>query len=173
MPANELGGKHGRAQALIRKIEQDCLRLIQCLNEMKMAAAGGHNGHGTQSLRKIADLTGLSKDEVNRYLSPTVREIYNYDRLVHVRGRNRPLYNYLIVSGPPKVDEGQWAGIQCNTSKFPVFQAVAMKYGYEVKYVGRPGQLVDLTFRGIQEISLERIGKYFTTQEPVLEVDRY
>ncbi|HVL88316.1 MAG TPA: hypothetical protein VM681_10005 [Candidatus Thermoplasmatota archaeon] len=159
--------------AAIQKVETDCLKLIRALSDLKVEADGGHNGDGTQSLRRIAELTGLSKDEVNRYLSPTVRETYSYDRLVHVRGRNRPLYNWLIVSGPPKVDEGKWAGIQCNTSKHAIFRAVALRFGYEVKYVGRPGQIVDIVFRGIQAVSSERVGKFFSTQEPILEIDRY
>lgn len=147
----------------LEKIERDCLKLIDCIGEMKRNAE-------KQSLRSIADRTGLSKDEVNRYLNPEVRELYRYPRLLSVRSNNRRLYNYLIVSGPPKVEEGQWQGILANTSKFPIFAAVAAKFGYAVRFLGDSGVIVDLEYRGIEHIGVERIGKAFSQQEPVLDL---
>jgi hypothetical protein len=149
-----------------QKIEQDCLKLIQAVQDLKKQG-------GEQSLRIIAAQTGMSKDEVNRYLSPTVRELYDYDRLMHVRRRNRPLYNWLIVSGPPRVDEGKWAGIMANTSKYGLFQAVALKYGYVVKHLGQRGQIIDVEYHGIENVSPERAGKVWRQQEAVLGMDEF
>jgi hypothetical protein len=148
------------------KIEQDCLKLIQAVNELKQEG-------GEQSLRILAERTGMSKDEVNRYLSPTVRELYDYERLMHVRRRNRPLYNWLIVSGPPKVDAGKWAGILANTSKWGLFQAVALKYGWVVRHLGQRGALIDLEYHGIENVSTERLGKVFRSQEAVMAIDDF
>lgn len=154
-----------RAQAnpAIEKLERDVLRLIDALNEMGKAGE-------KQTLRAIAEKSGLSKDEVNRYLNPQVNEVYNYDRLVGVRGRNRPLYNHLIVSGPPHVVEAKWAGISANTSKYVLFKAVAQRYGYEVRYLGASGQIIDLEYRGIENMGFDRLGKVFSAQEPVLHL---
>jgi len=147
----------------LEKLERDVLRLIETINDM-------HKAGEKQTLRSIAEKSGLSKDEVNRYLNPQVNEVYNYDRLLGVRGRNRPLYNHLIVSGPPQVVEAKWAGINANTSKFVLFRAVANRYGYEVKFLGAPGEIVDLEYRGIEAITPERMGKAFATQEPILHL---
>lgn len=152
-----------QANPAIEKLERDVLRLIDALNEMGKAGE-------KQTLRAIAEKSGLSKDEVNRYLNPQVNEVYNYDRLVGVRGRNRPLYNHLIVSGPPHVVEQRWAGINANTSKYVLFKAVAQRYGYEVRYLGASGQIVDLEYRGIENTSFDRLGKVFSAQEPVLHL---
>lgn len=156
-------GNAPRANPAVEKLERDVLRLIDALNEMTSAGE-------KQTLRSIAARSGLSKDEVNRYLNPRVNEVYNYDRLVGVRGRNRPLYNHLIVSGPPHVVEQRWAGINANTSKFVLFKAVAQRYGYEVRFLGTAGQIVDLEYRGIEAITSDRMGKAFSTQEPVLHL---
>ncbi len=154
-----------RASPALEKLERDVLRLIEALNEI------GKTGE-SQTLRLVADRSGLSKDEVNRYLNPQVNELYNYDRLMHVRSRNRPLYNHLIVSGPPKLGEnGKWTGIDANTSKFPLFRAVAHRYGYEVRFLGARGQIVDLEYRGIEQVSLDRLGKVFASQEPILHLE--
>ena len=152
-----------QANPAIEKLERDVLRLIDALNEMGKAGE-------KQTLRAIAERSGLSKDEVNRYLNPQVNEVYNYERLVGVRGRNRPLYNHLIVSGPPHVVEAKWAGISANTSKYVLFKAVAQRYGYEVRYLGASGQIIDLEYRGIENTSIDRLGKVFSTQEPVLHL---
>lgn len=171
-----------RANPALEKLERDVLRLIDALNEMVKSGE-------KQTLRAIAEKSGLSKDEVNRYLNPQVNEVYNYDRLLGVRGRNRPLYNHLIVSGPPVVqadtseasggeDGGQgprvvkqkWAGINANTSKFVLFKAVAQRFGYEVRFLGASGQIVDLEYRGIENTALDRMGKAFSTQEPVMHL---
>lgn len=151
------------ANPAIEKLERDVLRLIDALNEMGKAGE-------KQTLRAIAERSGLSKDEVNRYLNPQVNEVYNYDRLLGVRGRNRPLYNHLIVSGPPVVQEERWAGINANTSKYVLFKAVAQRYGYEVRYLGASGQIIDLEYRGIEATTLDRLGKVYSTQEPVLHL---
>ncbi len=157
--------KAPRANPLIEKLENDSLKLIDVLKGM-------HQGKENQSLRAIADRTGLSKDEVNRYLNPQVRELYNLDRLVHVRTRNRPLYNHLIVSGPPSVgNDGKWDGIVANTSKFPLFHAVAQRYGWDVKFIGDRGLIVDMEYRGIEELAADRMGKVFQRQEPILHLD--
>jgi hypothetical protein len=148
------------------KVERDCLKLIQAVNELKQ--------EGTeQSLRVIAARTGMSKDEVNRYLSPVVRELYDYERLMHVRRRNRPLYHWLIVSGPPKVEEGRWAGIMANTSKHGLFQAVCLKYGYVAKHLGQRGTIVEIEYRGIENVSQERLGKVFSSQEAIMAMDDF
>lgn len=151
---------------VLERIERDCLKLIDCLQEFRRE-------RGEQSLRRIAERTGMSKDEVNRYLTPQVSEMYNFERLMHVRTNNRPLYNWLIVSGPPTLEAGQWAGIMANTSKFGIFRAVAMKYGYEVRHIGERGQIVDLVYRGIHTVSTERAGKVFSSQEPILQFERF
>lgn len=151
----------------LEKLERDCIKLIDALSEME------RNGE-EQSLRSIAARTGLSKDEVNRYLNPTVQELYNYERLLHVRRRNRPLYNHLIVSGPPRVgDDGKWNGIDANTSKFVLFKAVAHRFGWDVRYLGARGHIVGLEYRGIENMMDERMGKVFATQEPVMRVDEF
>lgn len=152
-----------RANPALEKLERDVLRLIETLTEM------GRSGE-KQTLRAIAERSGLSKDEVNRYLNPRVNEVYNLERLLGVRGRNRPLYNHLIVSGPPQVVEAKWAGINANTSKFVLFKAVANRFGYEVRFLGASGQIVDLEYRGIEAMQPERMGKAFATQEPVLHL---
>jgi len=154
----------GTKVLLQEKIERDCLKLIQTVQELK--AEGGE-----QSLRIIADRSGISKDEVNRYLSPTVRELYDFERLLHVRKRNRPLYNWLIISGPPKVEDGKWAGIMANTSKFTLFQAVCLKYGFVARHLGERGAIIALEYRGIETTSPERVGKGFAAQEAVLYMD--
>ncbi|MGQ0535221.1 MAG: hypothetical protein ACT4PT_04025 [Methanobacteriota archaeon] len=154
------------ARQKLAKIERDCLKLIDCVGEMQKNGA-------KQTLRGIAEVTGLSKDEVNRYLNPEVRELYTLPRLLHVRGANRRLYNYLIVSGPPKVEEGQWQGILANTSKFAIFAAVAAKYGWLVKHTGHGGEIVSMEYRGIGNVSTERLGKAFSYQEPVIEIDQF
>ncbi|HWG90286.1 MAG TPA: hypothetical protein VNZ52_05485 [Candidatus Thermoplasmatota archaeon] len=149
------------------KIERDCIKLIDAISELKRLDE-------KQTLRGIAELSGLSKDEVNRYLNPQVNELYNLDRLLVVRGRNRPLYNWLIVSGPPrKGDDGKWAGIMANTSKHTVFKAVAQRFGYEVKFIGDRGLIVDLEYRGIQNVALARMGKTWASQEPVVSLDEF
>jgi transcriptional regulator with XRE-family HTH domain len=148
----------------LEKLERDCIRLIDAIAELRREGA-------KQTLRGIAERAGMSKDEVNRYLNPRVNELYNLDRLVRVRGSNRPLYNYLIVSGPPRVEEGQWVGIETNTSKFVLFRAVAQRLGYDVKYVGDRGTIVDLVYQGIERMTVERMGKVFATQEPILHLD--
>lgn len=147
----------------IEKLERDVLRLVETLNEMGKAGE-------KQTLRAIAEKSGLSKDEVNRYLNPQVNEVYNYERLVATRGRNRPLYNHLIVSGPPVVVEAKWSGINTNTSKFVLFKAVAQRFGYEVRFLGAPGEIVDLEYRGIEALTPERMGKAFSTQEPTMHL---
>jgi hypothetical protein len=152
-----------RANPALEKLERDVLRLIETINEMGKAGE-------KQTLRAIAEKSGMSKDEVNRYLNPQVNEVYNFDRLVGVRGRNRPLYNHLIASGPPHVIEARWAGISANTSKFVLFKAVAQRFGYEVRFLGASGQIVDLEYRGIENIASDRMGKAFATQEPVLHL---
>jgi hypothetical protein len=152
-----------RANPALEKLERDVLRLLDALNEMTKAGE-------KQTLRAIAEKSGLSKDEVNRYLNPKVNEVYNFERLVGVRGRNRPLYNHLITSGPPHVLESKWAGINANTSKFVLFKAVAQRFGYEVKFLGAAGQIVDLEYRGIEATASDRMGKAFSTQEPVLHL---
>lgn len=172
------GSDAPRANPAIEKLERDVLRLIDALNEMGKAGE-------KQTLRAIAEKSGLSKDEVNRYLNPQVNEVYNYERLLGVRGRNRPLYNHLLVSGPPHVVaeptgdvvDGQppvlrhkWAGINANTSKFVLFKAVAQRFGYEVKFLGASGQIVDLEYRGIEATAADRMGKVFSTQEPVMHL---
>lgn len=151
------------ANPALEKLERDVLRLIETINEM-------HKAGEKQTLRAIAEKSGLSKDEVNRYLNPQVNEVYNYERLVATRGRNRPLYNHLIVSGPPHVVEAKWSGINANTSKFVLFRAVAQRYGYEVRFLGAPGEIVDLEYRGIEAITPERMGKAFSTQEPTMHL---
>lgn len=148
------------------KVERDCLKLIQAVQELKTEG-------GEQSLRIIAAKTGMSKDEVNRYLSPTVRELYDYERLMHVRRRNRALYNWLIISGPPKVEGDRWAGILANTSKHGLFQAVALKYGFVVRHLGKRGHIVDIEYHGIENVSTERIGKVFSSQEAILAMDDF
>ncbi|MHB8606232.1 MAG: hypothetical protein ACYDCK_13360 [Thermoplasmatota archaeon] len=150
----------------LEKLERDCIKLIDAVSEMRREGE-------PQTLRAIAEKSGLSKDEVNRYLNPRVNELYNLDRLLHVRGRNRPLYNYLIISGPPQVENGLWAGILTNTSKFPLFQAVAQRFGWEVKFLGARGTIVDLEYRGIQNVAPDRMGKSFRTQEPILFLDEF
>ncbi|MHB8586788.1 MAG: hypothetical protein ACYDDF_13255 [Thermoplasmatota archaeon] len=149
----------------MEKLERDCIRLIDALSEIRKEGA-------KQTLRGIAEKAGMSKDEVNRYLNPKVNELYNFDRLVRVRGANRPLYNYLIVSGPPRVEEGLWKGIETNTSKFVLFRAIAQRFGYDVKYVGDRGIIVDLVYQGIERMTTERMGKVFSTQEPILYLDQ-
>lgn len=152
-----------RANPALEKLERDVLRLIETLVEMTQAGE-------KQTLRAIAEKSGLSKDEVNRYLNPRVNEVYNLERLLGVRGRNRPLYNHLIVSGPPQVIEARWAGINTNTSKFVLFKAVANRFGYEVRFMGTSGQIVDLEYRGIEAMQPDRMGKAFATQEPVMHL---
>lgn len=168
--APRAGGVAPRAERSLpvkEKIEQDVLKLIQAVQDLKQSGE-------EQSLRVIAARSGLSKDEVNRYLSPTVRELYDYERLLHVRRRNRPLYNWLIVSGPPKVnDEGKWAGIMANTSKYGLFQAVCLKYGWVAKHIGERGRIIALEYHGIENVSTERLGKMFRTQEAILGIDDY
>ncbi|HVM45108.1 MAG TPA: hypothetical protein VM582_04155, partial [Candidatus Thermoplasmatota archaeon] len=80
------------------------------------------------------------------------------------------LYNHLIVSGPPHVVEAKWAGINANTSKFVLFKAVASRFGWEVKFLGAAGQIVDVEYRGIEATTPERMGKAFATQEPILHL---
>ncbi len=150
----------------VKKLTRDALRLIDAIREMA-------NQGESQSLRKIAARTGLSKDEVNRYLNPEVRELYGLDRLVYVRNRNRPLYNYLIVSGPPEQEEDEWVGIKANTSKFDLFDAVCRRYGYDLSYVGERGQIVDLAYQGIEKMAADRMGKQFSSDEPVLHIDHF
>lgn len=162
-PAAAPAPKAPSTNPAVEKLERDVLRLIDALNEM------GKSGE-KQTLRAIAERSGLSKDEVNRYLNPQVNEVYNYDRLLGVRGRNRPLYNHLIVSGPPHVVEQKWAGINANTSKYVLFKAVAQRYGYEVRYLGASGQIIDLEYRGIEATTLDRLGKVYSTQEPVMHL---
>lgn len=151
------------ASPAIEKLERDVLRLLETIQEMEKTGE-------KQTLRAIAEKSGLSKDEVNRYLNPQVNEVYNYDRLMGVRGRNRPLYNHLIVSGPPHVVETKWAGISANTSKYVLFRAVAQRYGYEVRYLGAAGQIIDVEYRGIEATATDRLGKVFSTQEPVVHL---
>jgi hypothetical protein len=152
-----------KANPAVEKLERDVLRLLETLQEMERAGE-------KQTLRAIAERSGLSKDEVNRYLNPQVNEVYNLDRLLGVRGRNRPLYNHLIVSGPPHVVEERWAGINANTSKYVLFRAVAHRFGYEVRFLGAAGQIVDVEYRGIEATSTERLGKVYATQEPVMHL---
>lgn len=147
----------------IEKLERDVLRLLETVQEMEKAGE-------KQTLRAIAEKAGMSKDEVNRYLNPRVNEVYNFERLVGVRGRNRPLYNHLIVSGPPHVVEEKWAGISANTSKYVLFRAVAHRYGYEVRFLGAAGHIIDVEYRGIEATATERLGKVFSSQEPVLNL---
>jgi len=150
----------------VEKYEMDCLKLIDAVEQLD---AEGEK----HTLRKIAGISGLSKDEVNRYLTEQVNELYNLQRLKHVRSRNRPLYNHLITSGPPRVEDGEWAGIEANTSKFRIFKAVAQKYGYDVEPGRAQGRIVELEYQGIEELSYERQGLMFSFQEPVLYLDRY
>lgn len=156
-------GQAPRVNPALEKLERDVLRLLDALKEMEQAGE-------KQTLRAIAERSGLSKDEVNRYLNPQVNEVYNYDRLVGVRGRNRPLYNHLLASGPPVVVEAKWAGINANTSKFVLFKAVAQRFGYEVRFLGASGQIVDLEYRGIEATASDRMGKAFATQEPIMNL---
>ena len=160
-PSPTSDGAAPRANPAIEKLERDVLRLIETINDM-------HRSGEKQTLRAIAEKSGMSKDEVNRYLNPQVNEVYNYERLVGVRGRNRPLYNHLIASGPPQVVEQKWTGISANTSKFILFKAVAQRFGYEVRFLGASGQIVDVEYRGIEATMPERMGKAFSTQEPVM-----
>jgi hypothetical protein len=146
------------------KVTRDSLKLIDAIR-------GIENRGEDQSLRSIAEETGLSKDEVNRYLNPEVRELYTLERLLFVRESNRSLYNYLIVSGPPRQEDGEWVGIEANTSKYEVFEAVCERYGYDLTYVGERGKIVDLEYQGIEEMALDRMGKSFDTQGPVLELE--
>lgn len=157
-------GQAPRVSPQIEKLERDCIRLIDALSELRRE-------QGKQTLRAIAEKAGMSKDEVNRYLNPRVNELYNLERLVRVRSANRPLYNHLIVSGPPRVEDGHWMGIETNTSKFVLFRAVAQRFGYDVKYVGNDGVIVDLVYQGIERMALDRMGKVFATQEPILHLD--
>lgn len=150
----------------VEKYELDCLKLIDAVEQLD---AQGEK----HTLRKIAGIAGVSKDEVNRYLTDQVNELYNLQRLKHVRSRNRPLYNHLITSGPPRTEEGEWAGIEANTSKFKIFEAVAMKYGYSVEPGQARGRIVELEYHGIEELSYERQGLAFSFQEPVLYLDHY
>ena len=159
-------GAAPRRNPAVEKLERDCLRLLDALMELRRE-------QGKQTLRAIADRAGMSKDEVNRYLNPRVRELYNLDRLVTMRGRNRPLYNWLIVSGPPRVQDGSWVGIDANTSKWPLFQAVAQRHGYEVRFIGERGIIVDLEYRGIEAMALTRMGRGFASQEPVLALEEF
>lgn len=160
-------GAKGKAIPVKEKVEQDVLKLIQAVQELKQAGE-------EQSLRSIAARAGMSKDEVNRYLTPTVRELYDYERLMHVRRRNRPLYNWLIVSGPPKRDDaGKWTGILCNTSKYGLFQAVCLKYGWVAKHLGQRGSIVALEYHGIENVSTERLGKVFRSQEAIMHIDDF
>lgn len=166
-PGRVQAGAKGRVLPVKEKVEQDVLKLIQAVQELKQAGE-------EQSLRSIAARAGMSKDEVNRYLTPTVRELYDYERLMHVRRRNRPLYNWLIVSGPPKrSDDGHWAGILCNTSKHGLFQAVCLKYGWVARHMGKPGTIVDLEYHGIENVSTERLGKVFRSQEAIMHIDDF
>lgn len=159
-PTNGAGGESGPEE----KVTRDSLKLIDAIRGME-------NRGEAQSLRRIADEAGLSKDEVNRYLNPEVRELYTLERLLFVRENNRSLYNYLIVSGPPRQEDGEWVGIEANTSKYEIFEAVCERYGYELDYVGDRGQIVDLEYQGIEEMALDRMGKSFDTQGPVLELE--
>lgn len=152
-----------KSNPAIEKLERDVLRLLESLKEMDAAGE-------KQTLRAIAERSGLSKDEVNRYLNPRVSETYNLERLTGVRGRNRPLYNHLIVSGPPVVEETKWVGIAANTSKYVLFRAVAQRYGYEVRYLGAAGRILDFEYRGIENTMTDRLGKMFSAQEPVLHL---
>lgn len=161
--AGEQNPAQPKASPAIEKLERDVLRLLETLSEM-------HKAGEKQTLRAIAEKSGLSKDEVNRYLNPRVNEVYNYERLLGVRGRNRPLYNHLIVSGPPQVVEAKWAGINANTSKYVLFRAVAQRYGYEVRYLGAAGQIVDVEYRGIEATAQDRLGKMYGSQEPVIHL---
>lgn len=160
------GNGDGGGRAPEEKLTRDALKLIDAIRELD-------NRGRNQSLRKIARRTGLSKDEVRRYLNPEVPELYNLERLVYVRERNRPLYNYLIVSGPPKQEDGEWVGIQANTSKFDLFEAVCKRYGYDLEHVGEHGRIVDLEYQGIERIAEERMGKRFRSDEPILHIDRF
>lgn len=150
----------------VEKYELDCLKLIEAVEQLD---ASGEK----HTLRKIAGIAGLSKDEVNRYLTKQVNEVYNLKRLKHVRSRNRPLYNHLITSGPPRTEDGDWVGIEANTSKFRIFEAVAMKYGYSVEPAQAQGRIVELEYQGIEDLSYERQGLAFSFQEPVLYLDHY
>ena len=159
-------GTAPRRNPAVEKLERDCLRLLDALMELRRE-------EGKQTLRSIAERAGMSKDEVNRYLNPRVRELYNLERLVTMRGHNRPLYNWLIVSGPPRVQDGSWVGIDANTSKWPLFQAVAQRHGYEVRFIGERGIIVDLEYRGIEAMALARMGRGFASQEPVLALEEF
>ncbi len=150
----------------VEKYELDCLKLIDAVQTLDEQGK-------RHSLRAIADVAGISKDEVNRYLTEQVNELYRLDRLKHVRARNRPLYNHLITSGPPRVEEGDWAGIEANTSKFKIFQAVSAKYGYSVDPAPEKHRIVDIEYVGIEELSYDRQGIVFSFQEPVLYLDTY
>lgn len=154
-----------RQSPQLEKLERDCIRLIDALSEMRRDGV-------KQTLRAIAEKAGMSKDEVNRYLNPRVNELYNLERLLRVRAANRPLYNHLIVSGPPRVEAGSWTGIETNTSKFVLFKAVAQRFGYDVKYIGDNGVIIDLVYRGIENMALDRMGKVFAAQEPILHLDQ-
>jgi len=163
-----LGERNGQSElsSAVEKYELDCLKLIDAVETLQERGE-------KQTLRAVAALAGVSKDEVNRYLSPQVNELYGFDRLVHVRGRNRGLYNHLITSGPPRVVEETWVGIDANTSKFEIFQAVCTKYGYEATAVRERGRLVDVQYVGIEALSYARQGIAFSFQEPVLYLDHY
>lgn len=150
----------------VEKYELDCLKLIDAVEQL--------DDEGEKhTLRKIAGKTGISKDEVRRYLSDEVNELYNLERLEHVRSRNRPLYDHLITSGPPRTEDGEWMGIEANTSKWKIFRAVAMKYGYSAEPAEARGRIVELEYHGIEELSYERQGLAFSFQEPVLYLDEY
>lgn len=150
----------------VEKYELDCLKLLDAVETLD--AQGKKH-----SLRSLAAVAGVSKDEVNRYLTVQVNELYKYDRLKHVRGRNRGLYNHLITSGPPRVENDAWVGIEANTSKFDIFRAVAQKYGYSVKPSREPGRIIDVEYQGIEALSYDRQGIVFSFQEPVLYLDAY
>lgn len=156
----------GVLSSQVEKYELDCLKLLDAVETLD--ARGEHH-----SLRSIAEIAGVSKDEVNRYLTSQVNELYSYDRLIHVRGRNRRLYNHLIVSGPPRTNDGKWVGIDANTSKFDIFRAVCTKYGYVVKPAQGNGRIIDLEYVGIEALSYDRQGIAFSFQEPVLYLDKY
>ena len=159
-------GDQDALSTVVEKYELDCLKLIDAVEQLDEQGE-------RHTLRAIAALAGVSKDEVNRYLTLQVNELYNYERLKHVRGRNRPLYNHLITSGPPRVENDEWAGIDANTSKFPIFQAVAHKYGYLAKPAVERGRIIEIEYVGIEALSYDRQGIAFSFQEPVLYLDRY
>lgn len=150
----------------VEKYELDCLKLLDAVETLDEQGQ-------RHSLRAIAKLAGVSKDEVNRYLTTEVNELYKLDRLKHVRSRNRPLYNHLITSGPPRTEEGDWVGIEANTSKFEIFKAVATKYGYVVEPSNEKGRILDVEYVGIEELSYDRQGIVFSFQEPVLYLDKF